>query len=344
MIKLDNLFIISVVSIIFAYVISTFFIRRKLLIDKKDYSNHKRLFKNTSASTPLCGGIIIFLSSIIFFQELILLNLFGFLMLLIGLFSDNNKITSPRIRIIAQLIVISSFVYITDISLNDLRIEKINELLEIKFISIIFTTFCILVLINGSNFLDGLNTLLVGYYILVCSFLIILSKNYSLIINDNIFLLLIFLTTIYLFNFFGKFYLGDSGSYLVSFYMAYFMIEFSFKNSSVSPYLICLFLWYPAFENLFSILRRTQLRKKVYLPDQKHLHQMIYSSFVKSKIINYKFTNTFVGNLINLFNFIMFVNFYYHFSYTKALLFGIAINIFVYLILYYFLITNKIKK
>jgi nucleoside-diphosphate-sugar epimerase len=34
------------------------------LIDKKDYSNHKRLFKNISTSTPLCGGIIIFFSSI----------------------------------------------------------------------------------------------------------------------------------------------------------------------------------------------------------------------------------------------------------------------------------------
>ena len=344
MIQLDNLFIILVVSLVFAYSISSFFVHKKLLIDKKNYSKHKKLTKNTSVPIPLCGGIVIFLSSVIFFQDSVILNLFGFLMLLIGLFSDNNKITSPTIRIVAQLIVLSSFVYITNINLNDLRIEKLNELLEIKFISIIFTTFCALVLINGSNFLDGLNTLLVGYYILVCGFLIVLSKYNGLIINDNIFLLLIFLITVYLFNFFGKFYLGDSGSYLVSFYMAYFMIEFSLKNSSVSPYLICFFLWYPAFENLFSILRRTKLSQKVYLPDQKHLHQMIYISFVKSKIINYKIMNTFVGNIINVFNFIIFVNFYHYFNYTKNILLGIAINICVYLILYYFLKTNKIKK
>jgi UDP-N-acetylmuramyl pentapeptide phosphotransferase/UDP-N-acetylglucosamine-1-phosphate transferase len=344
LIQIDNLFIISVVSIVLAYSISSFFVQKNLLIDRKDYSKHKKLVKNSSTLTPLCGGIIIFLSSIIFFQEALLLNLFGFLILLIGLFSDNNKITSPTIRIIAQLIVLFTFVYMTSSNINDLRIEKLNQLLEIKFISIIFTTFCVLILINGSNFLDGLNTLLVGYYILVCSFLIILSKNYGLIINDNIFLLLIFLITIYLFNFFGKFYLGDSGSYLISFYMAYFMIEFSLKNNTVSPYLICLFLWYPAFENLFSILRRTKFSKKVYLPDQKHLHQMIYTSFVESKMINHKITNTFVGNLINIFNFIIFVNFYYYFNYTKVILVGIVISIFVYLILYYFLRTNKIKK
>ena len=236
----------------------------------------------------------------------------------------------------------TSFVYIANLNLNDLRIGLLNEILKIELIGIIFTTFCILVLVNGSNFLDGLNTLLVGYYILVCSFLIILSKNYGLNIDDNIFLLLIFLIIIYSFNFFGKFYLGDSGSYLISFYMAYFMIKFSLNNESVSPYFICLFLWYPAFENLFSILRRIKLSKKVYLPDQKHLHQMIYTSLVRSKIINHKIANTFVGNLINIFNFIIFINFYYYFNYTKALLFGISINIFIYLALYYFLKTKKI--
>ena len=295
MIQVDNLFIVSVVSIIFAYSISSFFHQKKLLIDKKNYSKHKKLIKGNSGSTSLCGGIIIFFSSVVFFQDLVLLNLFGFLLLLIGLFSDNNKITSPTIRIIAQLIVLTSFVYIANLNLNDLRIGLLNEILKIELIGIIFTTFCILVLVNGSNFLDGLNTLLVGYYILVCSFLIILSKNYGLNIDDNIFLLLIFLIIIYSFNFFGKFYLGDSGSYLISFYMAYFMIKFSLNNESVSPYFICLFLWYPAFENLFSILRRIRLSKKVYLPDQKHLHQMIYTSLVRSKIINHKIANTFVS-------------------------------------------------
>ena len=344
MIQIDNLFLVSAISIIFAYCISSFFNQKKLLIDKKDYSEHKKLAKVKSGSIPLCGGIIVFLNSIIFFQESLLLNLFGFLLLFIGLFSDNNKIASPTIRIIAQLVVLISFVYITNLNLNDLRVELLNELLEIKVISIIFTTFCILVLVNGSNFLDGLNTLLVGYYILVCSFLIILSKGYGLIINDNIFLLLIFLITVYLFNFFGKFYLGDSGSYLISFYIAFYMIEFSINNDSVSPYLICLLLWYPAFENLFSILRRTKLSKKVYLPDQKHLHQMIYNVLVKSKIINYKIVNTFVGNLINTFNLIIFFIFYSYFNYTKVLLLGIVISITTYLILYYFLKTKKIKR
>ena len=343
MIDLDNLAITFIINLVIAYFISFYFTKKKILIDNKGYSEHKTLIKNTSVSPPLCGGIIIFINSIIFFQDLFLLSLFGFFLLLIGIFSDNNKISSPVLRIIFQLIVLVSFVVIINLNVNDLRIEFFNNLLTIKFISVIFTTFCILVLINGSNFLDGLNTLLVGYFILICSFLLILSNNYDLIINDNVVLLLVFLIGIYLFNFFGIFYLGDSGSYLISFYMGYFMIDFAVQNESVSPYLICFFLWYPAFENLFSIIRRSNLKKKIHLPDQKHLHQMFYIYVANSKIINHKITNTFVGNFINLFNFIMFLNFYHYFNNTKILLYGIFINIFLYLILYYLFKKKLIK-
>ena len=337
MIQIDDLFLISLVSLIITYLISLFFIKNKLLIDNKSYSEHKQLIQNINNSPPLCGGIIIFICSLLFFQNFMYLNIFGFLLLLVGIFSDNNRISSPTIRIIFQLVIFTSFVVIMKMSLTDLRIDFLNELLDIKFIAIIFSTFCILVLVNGSNFLDGLNTLVVGYYILVCSFLIILSNNYNLIINENIILLLIFLIIIYCFNFFGKFYLGDSGSYLISFYLAYFTIEFALNNELASPYLICFFLWYPAFENLFSIIRRLNLKKEIYQPDQKHLHQMIYKFFINSKIINHKIANSFSANLINLFNFIMFMIFYNYYNETKILFFAITINVFLYLFIYFFL-------
>ena len=110
--------------------------------------------------------------------------------------------------------------------------------MEIKYISIIFTFFCFLILINGTNFLDGLNTLVAGYYILVLSFLILVSKHNNLLLDHNVYLLLIFLFVIYIFNFFGKIYLGDSGAYLISFFVGFFVIDFVTKNNFVSPYFI----------------------------------------------------------------------------------------------------------
>jgi UDP-N-acetylmuramyl pentapeptide phosphotransferase/UDP-N-acetylglucosamine-1-phosphate transferase len=343
MIQVDNFFLVAITSLVITYFFLYFFTKNKILIDDKTYSNHKKLIHNIHKSPPLCGGIIIFTCALFFFQDLMYLNCFGFLLLTLGIFSDNNKISSPTMRIIFQLIIFISFITFVDLSLIDLRINFLNELLSIKTVSIIFTTFCILVLVNGSNFLDGLNTLVIGYYILVCIFLLILSNNHDLIINFNIILLLIFLIILYFFNFFGKLYLGDSGSYLISFYMAFFVLEFSFINESVSPYLICLLLWYPAFENLFSIVRRSNLKKKIHMPDQKHLHQIIYKFFINSEILDQKIVNSFSANLINLFNFIIFLIFYKYFNDTKVLLTGLTVNVIMYLLIYH-LVKKKITK
>jgi len=332
-----NFFVVFFFSLIVSFIIFYIFKKNHILIDKTFFSAHKKLINSPLRSPPLCGGLIIFICSLFFFKETMFLNLFGLLMLILGIFSDSNKISSPKIRLFLQVILLLSFVLLIDLRINDIRVNFLNKLLNINLISIIFTIFCILVLINGSNFIDGLNTLLLGYYILVCSFLIFLSNEYNLVLNQNINLFLIFLIVIFLFNFFGKFFLGDSGAYLISFYLAFFVIDFSTKNNSVSPYLICFLLWYPAFENLFSILRRTIKKKKVQEPDQNHLHQMIYNFLTKKKLINHKIINTSTGLIINFFNIIMFLIFYKFYSKTDILVIGIMINIFVYLSLYFFI-------
>lgn len=332
-----NFFVVFFFSLIVSFIIFYIFKKNHILIDKTFFSAHKKLINSPLRSPPLCGGLIIFICSLFFFKESMFLNLFGLLMLILGIFSDSNKISSPKIRLFLQVILLLSFVLLIDLRINDIRVNFLNKLLNINLISIIFTIFCILVLINGSNFIDGLNTLLLGYYILVCSFLIFLSNEYNLVLNQNINLFLIFLIVIFLFNFFGKFFLGDSGAYLISFYLAFFVIDFSTKNNSVSPYLICFLLWYPAFENLFSILRRTIKKKKVQEPDQNHLHQMIYNFLTKKKLINHKIINTSTGLIINFFNIIMFLIFYKFYSKTDILVIGIMINIFVYLSLYFFI-------
>ena len=59
------------------------------------------------------------------------------------------------------------------------------------------------------------------------------------------------------FNFFGKSFLGDSGTYSIGFLIAIISIKFAYENYSlISPYFVASILWYPAIENLFSILRR----------------------------------------------------------------------------------------
>ena len=343
MIELDNNFYIIFITFLLSFLIGHVFRKKNILIDQVTYSKHKKLKNNILKSPPLCGGIIIFLCSILFFKNLSLLIFFSLLILFTGLLSDTNRVSSPRTRILFQLIISFGFVVLTDLTIEDLRIEIFNHYLSFNSISILFTIFCILILINGSNFLDGLNTLVIGYYSLVCFFLISLSANFDLLINSNVDILFIILLVIYFFNFFGKIYLGDSGSYLIGFYISFFVIDFSLRNSLVSPYLICFFLWYPAFENLFSILRRVFSKNKVDAADQYHLHQMIYNYLINKKIINTKYTNTFVASLINIYNFIIFICFYKFYSNTKILILVTLTNILIYLIIYFLMKTKNLS-
>jgi len=335
MIFIENIFFPAILCLIITLFCFSYFKKKNILLDEISYSKHKKPNFTNSYKPPLCGGIIIYISSFIFFSNgLILLKIFGLAILIIGVFSDINKIPSPKVRIFLQILSILLFVIFSDLRITDLRIDLFNELLDINYISIIFTTFCLLILLNGSNFLDGLNTLVVGYYILVSVILILISAKFDLSLNDNIFYFLIFLIIIFLFNFSGKIYLGDSGSYLISFFTAYFVLDFIITNTLVSPYFICLLLWYPAFENLFSILRRILFSKKVDKPDQNHLHQMIFKFFLKKKLINRKYINTFTANIINLFNFTVFILFYKYFLITKFLVLVVLFNLSVYLICY----------
>ena len=344
MIELDNTFYILMVIIFLSLIIIYIFNKNNILIDQVNFSKHKQLTTNLPKSPPLCGGILIFICSILFFKSLILLTIFGFFILITGVLSDANKISSPSKRILIQSIVSIYFIYLSNLTITDLRIDSINLVLDIKLVSILFTLFCVLILINGSNLLDGLNTLVIGYYILVCFFLIMVSNNFELMINPNIKLLTIILSTLFFFNFFSKLYLGDSGAYLLGFYIAFFLIDFSLKNNSVSPFFVCFLLWYPAFENLFSIIRRIIFKNKVEVADQLHLHQMIYNFFTKKNLVKNIYSNTLVANLINMYNLIIFACFYKFYSSTKILILGVSFNIVVYLTLYIFFRKKLIES
>ncbi len=337
MISLNHLFFSFIVSIFISLICAYYFTKKNFLLDQMSYSSHKKLSYVNSNNIPLCGGIVIFISSLFFFNNLLILKIFGFFLLFLGIFSDNNKIQSPKVRILLQLFIVIFYIIVSDTVIVDLKITFLNNLLDIKYISIIFTFFCFLILINGTNFLDGLNTLIAGYYILVLSFLILVSKHNNLLIDANVYYLLTFLIVIYIFNFFEKIYLGDSGSYLIAFFVGFFVIDFVTKNTFVSPYFIALLLWYPAFENLLSIIRRLSYKKKVYKPDQLHLHHLIFKYFIKKKFFNKNFVNSISANSINIYNFLIFILFYKYIFFTKIMLIVIFCNIFLYLIIYYFL-------
>ena len=90
-----------------------------------------------------------------------------FFIFLTGLLSDLNILHSPAFRITFQTITIVIYLFLFDNFISSIRVDFFDNLLNIFFIKLFFTSFCILVLINGTNFMDGVNTLTAGYLILV---------------------------------------------------------------------------------------------------------------------------------------------------------------------------------
>ena len=188
--------------------------------------------------TPLIGGILFLLSLLyLFYEKNFFLSLSIFFIFCAGFFSDLKILISPKYRIFLQTLIISLSVYFLDISIASTRIEILDRLIEISFFNIIFTTFCILILLNGSNFVDGLNGLLIGYTIIILSILIKLNLLDQIFFEEDKIIFLFFsLIILLIFNYLNLFYLGDSGSYLIGFILGYLLIKVYFYSNSISPF------------------------------------------------------------------------------------------------------------
>ena len=322
-------------------------LNKNVLVDIQKNSDHKKL--TNKLKVPLTGGILIVFSIIFILDEITLLNKFIFLLIFfLGLLSDINKLTSPRIRFLIQLIIVIIYIFLNETYISQIRINVFdNYLFQIILFKIIFTSFCLLILINGSNFIDGVNTLNSGYYlILFCNILFFVSNHSIILESQNIKILSVVLLVFLIFNIFSKSFLGDSGSYVLSFFSGVFLIELFNENSFISPYYIAILLWYPAFENFFTLTRRLIFEKsKIKVADNLHLHHLIFL-FFKKKNINVKILNTLTGLTINLFNILIFISANKFIYETKKLILILLISIILYLASYFLLKRNlkEIKK
>ena len=334
-----------VIAVLFIITISSFVFKKfNILIDRTNISNHKS-FINGHKTTPLLGGFVFFLILVFFLPENYqYFTILIFFIFLTGLLSDLDILHSPFFRIIFQTIIIVVYLFLFDNFVSSIRVDFFDNLLNIFFIKLFFTSFCILVLINGTNFIDGVNTLVVGYFILVASNVLYLTEVNNL--DLDILLVSTCLTSlvvIYIFNFFGKIYLGDGGAYLISFVAGVTLIKFSNDNYLVSPYYIVALLWYPAYENLFSIIRKKISKKTPSTPDNEHLHQFIYLYLDKSFNIDKNFSNTLSGILICLYNLFYFLFILDEYHQTEILAYSIIFNVLIYNLLY-FLLRKKLFK
>ena len=336
------IFIYLSTLLIFILFINKFLLKKNILINETGDLHQKF---SSKSSVPLTGGVFIFLGFLFNYDGIYSFILFSLAILILGILSDLKLIRSAKKKLFLQIFFILFYIIYNDVQLSDTRIDFLDMILRNNYINYFFVTFCILIIVNGSNFIDGMNTLCIGYYLLITSIIYYLKLS-DLISIENISILYLFIVLLFAFiiNLKNKFFLGDSGSYLIGFIFSILLINIYKWNPELSPFFIILLLWYPSYENLFSIFRKNILKKSAMYPDAKHMHQLIFF-FIRKK---YKFTsfqsNIFTSQIINTYNFLIMLIALNFISNSKIQISLIVFNIMFYNLIYLKLFKYKYTK
>lgn len=300
------------------------------------YKNLQRVHDN---EVPRLGGLFIYLSLwMILFLDPNVNSLFKNILIssipifLIGLKEDIFHNTSPFQRLFFITLSCLFFFFLNPIEFPKIDIPIISNLLSIRPVEIIFFVFSILIVSNGSNFIDGMNGLLPLTIISQLISILFLSSIFADKEVEKIIYLLGFpLIVFFLFNYpFGKIFIGDLGAYCYGFFVSLLVITFFGRNNDLLSWNAVLILVYPSFEVLFSVFRK----KNPFDADNLHLHTLFF------KLINKKFNNRLLSN--NLTTFVMSIFFMAPIS--IVFIYNSVFNLLIVLILYVllYLVTYNI--
>jgi len=287
---IDYLIISIMASLAINSVLRNFAKEKKFLIDIPDRSRkfHKR-------ATPLTGGIGILLAVIVsteiyldfnnlkgympeFSQELYIASL----PLLILFLIDDYKPLKPAIRLLIQIFLTFYVIYATDT-----YIKSFGDLFgfgEIKLgiFGLPVTVFCVVGVMNAFNMIDGINGLCAGSGMMA---LLFIGFSSGLMYDSVLIILIGSMMGFLLFNlrFLGEkrgVFLGDSGSNLIGFWVAWCAIYAS-QNVlyTVEPITMLWFVSIPFLDCIGLIFSRLKKGIGISSPGRDHIHHKLMNNY-----------------------------------------------------------------
>lgn len=318
------------------------------LIQKLNILINYRGYKHQKFSgfkyVPLSGGVFfVFFVLTIFSSDNFFLSFFIFLIFCVGLLSDINFLSSPKLRLFLQLSIIIFFVHLLDIEINETRFFLLDILLDNLYFKYFFSVICLLILINGSNFIDGLNGLMIGYFLSILLVIFYLDYFSFIGIEKSLAIsLIIFLTYLFILNINSKLFMGDNGAYSLSLLCGFILIKI-YNNQDISPYFIVLLLWYPCFENLFSFIRKYSFKKSPLNADSNHFHHLLFF-YIKKNFFDISIDINNISSFIIIgYNILIFTISLLDPRNSQLQIMLIMLNIVIYLVVYYKLFVFKYK-
>lgn len=347
-ILIDYLIISIIASVAINTLLRNISKERGILIDLPDRSR-----KFHSRPTPLVGGLSIFLALILSGKIYIDLNaLNGYLPdftyqlmivsapLLVIFLIDDIKGLKPWFRLIIQIMLTLFMIMTTDVYLKNLGdLFGLGDI-NLGILSVPVTVFCVVGIMNAFNMIDGINGLCAG-----CAMLSLLFIGfYSGFIYDSMLILIIgSMIGFLIFNlkFFGKrrgVFLGDSGSNLIGFWVAWIAI-YSSQNQiyDVQPIIMIWFVAIPLLDCIGLIFSRIKRRVSISSPGRDHIHHKLMKRFSAEGSLGIILTVSTFASLIGIY----LANTYS--SWVSTILFIIYASMYYLFNMYYSKILGKDK-
>ncbi len=201
-----------------------------------------------------------------------------------GLTEDLTKVVGVKWRLLAGFLSGIAFLTLFEIDAIRLDVIYLDALLQNPWIALLFLSIAIAGLSNAYNIIDGFNGLasMVGMISLLAILYVANQLGDSLIVTMAT-IGIAAIAGFFLWNYpRGLIFLGDSGAYLIGFWIACASILLVVRHTSVSPWFALMVNAYPIFETLFTMWRRSVHQgKSMGLPDGTHFHSLIYRRVIR---------------------------------------------------------------
>lgn len=249
----------------------------------KKVSKFTSLYKKNNDDTPLVGGLGIY-----FFFSLGLINLYSlnneliienlYLLItisgifLIGIIDDILDL-NYKIRLVCIYLILIIFLkFHNEFVVYQLYFETFEKDYMLGELSLYITALFIILFINSMNMADGING---NSSIIFLSYIFILYEADN-ILNNFLFLIIIPLIIFLIFNIKNKIYMGDSGIYLLSTFIALYTIhKYKYAPNSLSSEKIFMAFMIPGIDMFRLFCVRIYNKKNPFKGDRNHLHHIL---------------------------------------------------------------------
>ncbi len=256
--------------------------------------NPDKLRKIHTSKVPLTGGLFLFFNILFIFLISKYFNLnnnyilntnilfFIFVIFIFGIFDDKFNINA-NLKLLFSIVLFLIFLLFNEGLILKSIIISSGQKYYLGDFSIPFTIFCLVIFQNAFNMYDGINLQNISYFI----FLIFIIFIFFGFIDFFIYLVPVIILLIYL-NSKSKMFLGDSGSYILSFLISIFLIHI-FNNTQInfSSDLVFLFLCIPGYDLLRLAISRLINKKHPFRADKNHIHHLLIKKIGYLKTIIY---------------------------------------------------------